>query len=72
MLTIGQEARLQADSWVHFQTMGQSVLDKWTKVRLSAVVPVVIESIGDDGWLIVIETTRKVRYKVWPTVLEGQ
>jgi hypothetical protein len=70
MFRVGDEATIAVGMWVHSQTPTQLVMDKWTKVMILKPVKVVIEGVGDDGWLMLLDKSSLVRYKAWPTVLE--
>ena len=57
--------------WVYSQPFGQPVKAHWDQVLILNPVNALVEHVGDDGWLILLDTARQIRYKVWSTVLEA-
>lgn len=71
MLRTGQEVKIKSGQWIEARPLRLGHV-RWEKVLITASVSAVIESVQDDGWLILDCAAHENKYRCWPTMLEHE
>ena len=67
----GEKLVVRGDRWVFAQSIETKHPENWSKILIGHETHVDVVKIQNDGWVIVLDSERRSRYKIWPTDLKA-